>query len=137
MAFTNDQVGFERGATQVLLDREPRYMNRLGNSGPARATGVGLTGAPVTVEFTQDVDEGRRVYALEQVTEAKALTLRTLADAAGPLTAKVTAGTSETLTATISEIEFTPIIGAYTDGAPTRIRYYRVTVTLAVHEVTP
>ncbi len=137
MAFTDPQVGFERGATQVLLDREPRYMNRLNNSGPARATATSITGQPVDVEYAQDVDQARRLYALEQLTEAKALVLRTLADAAGPLTAKVTAGSSETLTATISELEFLPIIGHFPDGAPAGLRYYRVTLTLSVQEVIP
>ena len=112
-------------------------MNRLNNSGPARVTHTGITGQPIDVEYAQDVDEARREYALEQVTEAKALTLRTLADERGPLTAKVTVGTSETLTATISAIEFDPIIGHYPDGAPALIRYYRITLTLSIQEVNP
>ena len=137
MAFINSEVGFERSPVKLVLDREPRYMSRLNDSGPARVTARGITGHPVTVEYLQDVDQAVRAYALEQVTEAKALTLRELADDTGPLTVKVTAGSSETLTATISEIEFSPIIGHFPDGAPAGIRYYRVTLTIAVHEVIP
>lgn len=137
MAFLNSEVGFERSPTTLVLDREPRYMSRLNDSGPGRVTARGLTGAPVTVEYVQDVDQAVRAYALEQMTEAQALTLRALADDTGPLTVKVTLGTSETLTATISEIDFSPIIGHFPDGAPAGIRYYRVTLTLAVHEVIP
>lgn len=137
MAFSNDQTGFERDATTLVLDRAPRHLNRFNRSGPARAGAVGITGHPITVEYTQDVDNAVLELALEQVTEAKAITLRNLANASGPLTAKVTPGTSETLTATINSIQFDPIVGHYTDDAPAGIRYHRILVTLDVQGVNP
>ena len=137
MAFTNDQIGFERGATQLLLDREPRHFNRYNRSGPVRDSAQAITGKPVTVEYVQEAGEWVIELALEKVTDAKASTLRTLADTAGPLTAKWTLGVSTTYTVTINRILFDPIIGHYPDGAPTGLRYHRVELELAVQEVIP
>lgn len=135
MAFTNDQIGFERGATQLLLDREPRHFNRYNRSGPARDSTQAITGKPITVEYSQDAGEWIVELALEQLTDAKSAVLRTLADTPGPLTAKWTAGVSTTYTVTINRIEFDPIIGHFPDGAPTGLRYHRVELELAVQEV--
>jgi len=137
VAFTNDQIGFERGATQLLLDREPRHFNRYNRSGPVRDSAQAITGKPVTVEYVQEAGEWVIELALEKVTDAKASTLRTLADTAGPLTAKWTLGVSTTYTVTINRILFDPIIGHYPDGAPTGLRYHRVELELAVQEVIP
>jgi hypothetical protein len=137
VAFTNDQVGFERDATQVLLDREPRHLNRYNRSGPARVANIAITGKPITVEYHQEAGEWLVELALEQLTAAKADTLRTLADTPGPLTAKWTAGVSTTYTVTINRIEFEPIIGHFPDGAPTGLQYQRVEIELAVQEEIP
>ena len=134
MSFTNDETGFERGATTLVLDREPRHLNRYNRSGPARASAIALTGKPITVEYHQEAGEWIIVLALEQLTDAKTAILRGLADDPGPLTAKWTAGVSTTYTVTINEIQFDPIIGYYPDGAPTGIRYHRVEIELAVQE---
>jgi hypothetical protein len=134
VAFTNDQVGFERDATQVLLDREPRHFNRYNRSGPARGSIKSITGKPITVEYTQETGEWLVELALEQLTDTKADILRTLANTAGPLTAKWTIGVSTTYTVTINRILFDPIIGHYPDGAPTGLRYQRVEMELAVQE---
>jgi len=135
VAFTNDQIGFERDATQLLLDREPRHLNRYNRSGPARVSNVAITGKPITVEYHQEAGEWIVDLAIEQLTAAKADTLRTLANTAGPLTAKWTLGVSTTYTVTINRIDFEPIIGHYPDGAPTGLKYERVEIELAVQEV--
>ena len=135
MAFSTSEIGFERGATQVLLDREPRHLNRYNRSGPARVSNLSITGIPITVEYTQEAGEWIVELALEQLTSAKADVLRTLANDAGPLTAKWTVGVSTTYTVTINAIKFEPIIGHYPDGAPTGLKYQRVEIELAVQEV--
>lgn len=134
MTFLNSEIGFERDATQVLLDREPRHLNRNNRSGPARVSNIALTGKPITVEYHQEAGEWIVELALEQMTAAKADILRTLADTAGPLTAKWTVGVSTTYTVTINRIEFEPIIGHFPDGAPTGLQYQRVVIELAVQE---
>ena len=137
MAFTNDQVGFERGATQLLLDREPRHLNRYNRSGPARTTTKSITGKPITVAYTQIDGEWTFELALEKLTDAKTTVLRTLADSGEPLTVKTTAGVATTYTAAISKIKIDPIIGPFTDGAPVRIRYHRAEITLSIEEEIP
>jgi len=137
VAFLTTETGFERDATQVILDREPRHLNRYNRSGPARDSSIALTGKPITVEYHQTAGEWLIELALEQVTDAKAAILRTLADTAGPLTAKWTAGVATTYTVTINRIQFDPVIGHYTDGAPAGIRYQRIEIELAVQEEIP
>jgi hypothetical protein len=137
VAFLDSETGFERGATTLLLDREPRHLNRYNRTGPARVSNRAITGSPITVEYHQEAGPAELELALEQLTDAKAATLRQLADDPGPLTAKTTAGTSATYTVTIASILFEPIIGHYTDGAPDGMRYHRVELRLAVLEVNP
>ena len=132
MAFTDAEVGFERDATQVLLDREPRHVNRYNRSGPARIVNQAITGKPITVEYHQTAGEHVVRLALEQLTDAKAAILRTLANSPGPLIAKWTAGVATTYTATVRSITFDPIIGHYPDGAPAGLRYHRVELELAI-----
>lgn len=137
MALLTAETGFERGAITLVLDREPRDLNRYNRSGPARASAVALTGKPITVEYHQTAGEWLRKFALEKLTKAKTDVLRTLADTPGPLTAKWTAGVATTYTVTINRIDFEPIIGHHTDGAPAGIRYHRVELELAVQEEIP
>ena len=137
MSFTNDETGFERDATKLVLDREPRHLNRYNQSGPDRILNRAITGKPITVEYSQTAGVWILELALEQLTDAKSAVLRTLADTPGPLTVKTTAGTSITYTATIASIEFDPIIGHYTDGAPDGIRYHRVEINLAIAQENP
>jgi hypothetical protein len=137
VSFTNAETGFERDATKLALDREPRHLNRYNRSGPARAKAVALPGNVITTHYHQDADDQLVVLALEQLTDAKTAILRGLADVPGPLTAKWTAGVATTYTVTIASIKFEPIIGHYTDGAPAGIRYHRVEIELAVQEEIP
>lgn len=139
MAFLNAETGFERGATNLVLDREPRHLNRYNRSGPSRDSAISLTGKSITVEYHQDAaaDDSIVLLALEQVTDAKTAVLRGLADDPGPLTAKWTAGVATTYTVTINRIQFDPIIGHYPDGAPAGIRYHRIEIELAVQEEIP
>lgn len=137
MAFTDEQIGLERGATQLLLDREPRHLNRYNRSGPARTTTKSITGKPITVAYSQIAGEWTFELALENLTDAKTATLRSLADSGEPLTVKTTAGVATTYTAAISEIKIEPIIGPFTDGAPDRIRYHRAELILSIEEETP
>jgi hypothetical protein len=131
MAFTDQQTGLERGATQLLLDVPPRVMNRHQEGGPQRAATRALTGHPIGVEFTQVNNDPVETWGMETLTEAQAETLRTLLDSAGPLTAKPTRGTSDTFTAIFGpNWILEPIIGPYTNTAPSTIRYYRARVEL-------
>jgi hypothetical protein len=118
LSFTNDQVGIERGATQVLLDREPRILDRFQEGGPARAATQSLTGTPIGIEYLQDTDDARLELALENLTEAKVQTLRTLANADGPAVAKIEIGTSATIDVLFEKLLLEPLIGHYPEGAP-------------------
>lgn len=137
MTIGTSEIGFERGATLLLLDREPRHLNRYNRSGPGRDSAISLTGKPITVEYHQEAGEWIVVLALEQVTDAKTAVLRGLADTPGPLTAKWKVGVATTYTVTINRIDFDPIIGHYPDGAPAGIRYHRIEIELAVQEENP
>lgn len=130
MAFANDEVGLERGATQLLLDRAPRVLNRFQEGGPVRATAVSLTGTPISVEFHQEQDERELPLALENMTEAQTSTLRTLLNGVGPLIVKIAYSTSDTITCSIKEHTITPIIGHYPENAPTQIRAHRAELVL-------
>jgi hypothetical protein len=121
MAFTDDQVGLERGATQLLLAKAPKQPGRNQGGGPVRASTTSLPGSTITVEFTQQ--QNRRQLRLEIVflTEAQAATLRTLIDGTGPVTVKVAPGTSDTIACTFTEdYEITELVdeGGYPDNAP-------------------
>lgn len=136
MPFTNDETGFERSPTKLVLDREPRIMNRNQRSGPSRVSGEAISGATISVEYHQDGDRELAI-ALEKLTDAKTTTLRQLADVAGPLTFKRTAGVSTTYTVTIARIQIDPIVGFFTDGAPEQIRYHRAELALSILEMIP
>ena len=130
MAFANDEVGLERGATQLLLDREPRVRKRYQEGGPVRATAVSLPGTPISVEFRQDQDERELPLALENMTDAQATTLRTLLNGVGPLIVKIAYSTSDTITCTVKSHDITPIIGDHTENAPAQIRAHRAELVL-------
>lgn len=131
MAFTNDQTGLERGATQLLLDTPPRIMNRHQDGGPQRAATRSLTGQPIGVEYTQGNDDPTEEWGMETLTEAQAVTLRTLLDGSGPLTAKPEQGTADTFEALFGPGHtLEPIIGHYTETAPASIRYWRARIPM-------
>lgn len=118
MSFTNDQVGLERGATQVLLDREPRVLNRFAEGGPERAAIDAINGSPIGVEYLQDTDDRRLELALENLTEAKAITLRELANGSGPAVAKIERGVATTIDVLFEQLLLEPLIGHYPESAP-------------------
>jgi cobalamin biosynthesis protein CbiG len=118
MSFTNDQVGVERGATQVLFDREPRILDRFQEGGPVRAATESLTGSPIGVEYLQDTDDARLELALENLTEAKAITLRDLANGSGPAVAKIERGVATTIDVLFEKLLLEPLIGHYPESAP-------------------
>lgn len=131
MAFTNDQTGLERGATQLLLDVPPRIMNRHQEGGPQRAATRSLTGHPIGVEFTQVNDDPTEEWGMETLTAAQAATLRTLLDGSGPLTAKPERGTADTFQALFAPDEtLEPIIGHYTETAPAAITFWRARIPM-------
>ena len=135
MAFELDEVGLERAATQLLLDRAPRIASRFAEGGPMRGEALGLTGAPIVTEW--DTDQARRelVLVLEQLTEAQTATLRTLLDGTGPVTVKTDPSSADTLACVFrpgAEVE--AVIGVYPDNAPAGLRYHRATVPLFILE---
>lgn len=126
MAFAIGEVGFERGATQVLLDANLRIMNRFQDQGPERIDTKSLGGRSIGVEYIQSTDDRELRVASEKVTEAQATTIRTLLNGTGPLTVKPTAGdATEYTVAFTAEHELEPLIGHYTEAAPTGIRWWR------------
>lgn len=133
MAFLDSEVGLERGAVKFSPAREPRIMDRFQEGGPMRAATASLTGSPILVEYLQDEDDVHLVLRWENLSEAEATALRSLADAAGPLTAKLTKGTSDTETCGLEALSLEPLIGHYPESAPatpSALRRWRAEVHL-------
>lgn len=126
MAFTVDEVGFERGATKVVLDGNLRIMNRFQNQGPERIDTPSIGGSSIGVEYLQDTDDRELHVRSEKITEAQATTIRALLNGTGPLTVKPTAGDATEYSVLFTRNhDLEPIIGHYTEAAPTAIRWWR------------
>jgi len=135
VSFTNDQVGIERGATQLLLSREPRVLSRNAEGGVERAVAMGISGLAFVTEYAQSQTRRELRLALENLTAAKMSTLRTLLDAAGAVVVKTATGTATTQTCSFGAREdqvLEPIIGAYTDNAPAAITAWRAELLLYI-----
>jgi hypothetical protein len=133
MAFTNDQVGMERGATQFLAPREPRIMNRFQSGGPARAQTKSLTGSQIVVEYLQDIGQTDLVLRWEHLTAAQITTIRSLLDAAGIVVVKIKIGVATTYNCMFDgqeEPKFEPLIGHYPESAPAAITRWRAEIPL-------
>lgn len=133
MAFTDDQVGIERGATQFLPAREPRVMSRYQGGGPERAITRSLTGSPIVVEYLQDIGQVDLVLRWEHLTAAQIATLRSLIDGAGLVTVKIDIGTSATMLCLFApDPILEPLVGHYPESAPTAITRWRAEIPLLV-----
>lgn len=133
MAFTDNEVGIERGATKFSPSREPRVMDRYQEGGPVRASTRSLTGSVIGVEYQQDSDDVYLELFWPHISESEASTLRTLANESGPVTVKIEKGVSDTLACLFGELKLDPLVGHYPESAPAPpsiIRRWRAEVTL-------
>jgi hypothetical protein len=142
MTLGTNEVGLERGAVKLVLDREPRIMNRFNEGGPVRVTTEALQGNLITVEYIQisvrsDPKLPERVMKLRltNMTESQTSILRELYDGTGPLTVKIKLGVSTTYTVTFQDLiegDIKPLIGEYTESSPQNIRPHNADVTLSL-----
>jgi hypothetical protein len=125
LSFTLDEVGIERGAVKAVFAKNVRIMNRFQDQGPERADTRSITGSSIGVEYLQDTDEREIRIRSEVLTEAIASTVRDLLNGTGPATLKPTAGdATEYEVLFTSDFTLDPVIGHYTNGAPSGIRWW-------------
>jgi hypothetical protein len=98
MAFTDAQVGIERGATQVLFATPPIIEDRHNEGGPTRAYELAITNNPCVVDYSVNQDKAFLKIRMEQLTAAQVATIETLLGATGPVIVKLKPGVSTTIT---------------------------------------
>jgi hypothetical protein len=131
MAFAPDEVGLERGATKLTLDRAPRIADRYQEGGPLRAAATSLEATPMTTEWVTSENRRELVLILEKLTEAQTSTLRDLLDSIGPVTVKTDPNSTNTVTAVFRPgHRIDAVVGDYPDNAPSSIRYHRAVIPL-------
>lgn len=139
MAFALDEVGIERGATQVLFDAPPIIENRHAEGGPSRAYEIAITNEPCVVEYVVSRDQAKLLIRMEQLTAAQVATIETLLWAGGLITVKLKPGDATTNTCAFgprTEHRFEPYNGPYPESDKTGsaltsvLTTYRVTLSL-------
>lgn len=131
MSFNVGEVGIERGATKLLLDRAPRVLDRWNEGGPVRASTTSLPGTVVMVEYHQDTDRRELRLALEKMTEAQVSTLRDLMDDPGVVSVKLHPTVVTTIDCVFTgDYTIEPLTGAYPETAPTRNKWHRAELLL-------
>jgi hypothetical protein len=139
VAFALDEVGIERGATQVLFDAPPIIEQRHAEGGPSRTYELSITNEPCVVEYAVNRDQAKLLIRMEQLSASQVATIETLLGAGGLVTVKLKPGVSTTNTCAFGpriEHRFEPYNGPYpesdkTGGALTSVlTTYRVTLSL-------
>lgn len=133
MSFTDAQVGIERGATQLLFEREPVVLKDKPDL-PPRAMAISLPGTPISVEFTTEQDEVNIYWLIEYLSKADRATLMTLLRGTGPVIAKGKTGVSTTLTCTFAPDQGVEPVNAkgYPESTATEMIGYRATLHLLI-----
>ncbi len=128
-----------RGATVLTLTVPPIVERRDEDRGPARAVAMTLGGVPIVQEWPAASGHGERRLCLRiaMMSEAQAMTLRTLLDGTGPVTVNLGAGSAVTaMFGPISEQKIEAIIGDYPDVAADggslqdRLKVWRASLSL-------
>ena len=139
MAFNLEDVGIERGTTQVLFNHPPIIEQRHAESGQDTIYEVAIPGNPVVVQYVPSQAKIFLRLRWEQVTPAQVTTLETLRAGAGLVTVKLKPGSAATLSCMFGpdeEHSIEPYTGDYPEsdkigGAlPDLMKTYRVSLTL-------
>ena len=133
MSFTDAQVGIERGATQLLFEREPVVLKDKPDL-PPRAMAISLSGTPISVEFITAQDERNLYIVVEFLSKADTSTLFSILRGTGPVTVKIEAGVSTTLTCTFAPDQGVEPVNArgYPESTATEMIGYRATLHLLI-----
>jgi hypothetical protein len=103
MSFTINQTGFERGATQLLLDTAPIIIQRHAEDAQDAAYAIAIGGEPITTQYTRTQTHSFLRLRLRLIAGSDIATLITLLEGAGPVDVKLTPGD-----ATITQCMFGP-----------------------------
>ena len=94
MAFLINEAGFERGATQLLLDTAPIMLERHAEDAQDAAYAIAISGEPITVQYTRSQPKSFLRVRLRLIAGADLDTLINLMEGAGPVDVKLTPGDS-------------------------------------------
>ena len=97
MAFTINQTGFERGATQLIFGDAPIILRRHAEEAADAAHAIAINGQPITTQFTRTQAKSFLRLRLRLVAGADVTTLEDLMKGAGPVTVKLTPGDATTI----------------------------------------
>jgi hypothetical protein len=97
MAFTINQTGFERGATQLIFDDPPILLDRHEEEAQDAAYAVAISGEPITTQFNRAQSKSFLRLRLRLVKGSDVTTLVTLMEGAGPVTVKLVPGDATTI----------------------------------------
>lgn len=100
MAFLINEVGIERGATQVLFDAPPIIMDRHLEGGPSVAYALAISNKPVSVHYHVSQDKAFLTIKMEQLTIAQVETIEALIGATGYIYVKLKPGDATVLQCT-------------------------------------
>ena len=138
MSFAISQTGIERGSTKLAFDSPVMILDRDAESSPTTYHERAIDGSEVVVQVTRTQAKAFLRLRAVKLSLAQVTALRTLISG-GPVTVKLTPGTSTTSVAVFadaSEQEITPILGdhpeATTAGAALdpALTTYRADLTL-------
>jgi hypothetical protein len=133
MSFSAGQTGFERGATQLVLDYSPVVVDRWKDDGPPRAQAIGLTGAPIVVEYVEAQNQPYWYLRVIYLSEAQLATFLTLMRATGPLQVKANPSGTASVTCAVVSYAIEPAFRAdFAEDLDTNVRGYRADVQLAL-----
>lgn len=121
MAFGINETGIERGATQLLFPDPPIIIDRHEEDAPDAAYDVAIPGNPIVVEYARQQDKTFLRIKVRYLTAAHIATLQTLWSGSGPVTVKLTAGSSTTSSAMFGprkDQRLTPFNGDYATSKP-------------------
>jgi len=92
MAFTINQTGFERGATQLLFDTAPIMLQRHAEDAQDAAYAIAIGGEPITTQFVRTQAKSFLRIRLRLIAGSDLGTLITLMEGEGPVDVKLTPG---------------------------------------------
>ena len=131
MAFAINATGIERGATQFAPAAHPtRVLNRYAESTVDRVVTLALEGTPMVTEMPRATTVVMQTWRWEVVTETELAKLVTIRDAVGTVVAKRKSGAAATFDAALAAVRLGPVIGDYTDTAPSTITPHWVEIDL-------
>jgi hypothetical protein len=116
MAFTINQTGIERGATQLLFPSAPIIIDRHREEPADAAHAIAITGAPIVVQFGRTQQKSELRMRIRLLTGAEVTTLNTLMAGSGPVVVKLTPGSATTINCMFGpreEQEVVPYSGDY------------------------